>query len=32
MILKLTDNSVLVFDIKKMDLSTGVMTDYAFAI
>lgn len=31
-VLRLTDNSVLVHDIKKFDLKTGVMTDYGFAV
>ena len=31
-VLKLGDHSALVFDIKKMDLRTGEMSDYGFAI
>ena len=32
MVLKLNDFSVLIFDIKKLDLRTGKMSDYGFAI
>ena len=32
MVLKLTVNSSLVLDIKKMDLTNGLITDYGFAI
>ena len=31
-VLKLSEYSTLIYDIKKMDLSTGKMTDYGFAI
>ena len=31
-ILKLNENSTIVYDIKKMDLCTGEMTDYGFAV
>ena len=31
-VLNLAEFSVLIFDIKKMDLKTGKMTDYGFAI
>ena len=31
-VLKLNEHSTMVFDIKKMDLRTGKMTDYGFAL
>lgn len=31
-VLKLNEHSTLIFDIKKLDLRTGTMTDYGFAI
>ena len=31
-ILRLTEASILVHDIKKFDLKTGEMTDYGFAV
>lgn len=31
-VLKINNASVLIYDIKKMDLRTGEMTDYGFAI
>ena len=31
-ILKLTINSIIVYDVKKLDLRSGLMSDYGFAV
>ena len=32
MLIKLTENSVMVYDVKRIDLKTGKMSDYGFAL